>query len=90
MIVDLMRNDLSSVCKPGSVTVDSLFKIKKYSTLTQLESTISGNLRHNVSLYKIFKTMKKPVVAPIPIMCKLIFQNIDIRLAREIRKRKLR
>ena len=60
MIVDLMRNDLSTVCKPGSVTVDSLFKIKKYSTLTQLESTISGNLRHNVSLYKIFKNTMPP------------------------------
>ena len=42
------------------LTVDSLFKIKKYSTLTQLESTISGNLRDNVSLYEIFKNTMPP------------------------------
>ena len=60
MIVDLMRNDLSTVCKPGSVAVDSLFKIKRYSTLTQLESTISGRLRDDVSLYNIFKNTMPP------------------------------
>ena len=60
MIVDLMRNDLSTVCRPGSVTVDSLFKIKRYSTLTQLESTVSGKLRDNISLYNIFKNTMPP------------------------------
>lgn len=44
MIVDLMRNDLSRVCKPGSVTVNKLFDIDSFSTLHHLSSEISGEL----------------------------------------------
>ena len=58
MIVDLMRNDLSRICKVGSVKVDELFDIKSYSTLFQMESTISGILKDNMSfndiIYHIF------------------------------------
>lgn len=44
MIVDLVRNDLSRSCVPGSVQVDEFFGIYTFPQVHQMISTVSGTL----------------------------------------------
>ena len=44
MIVDLVRNDLSRVCRPGSVEVRELLAVQSHPGLVHLVSTIRGRL----------------------------------------------
>ena len=57
MIVDLLRNDLSRVCTPGSVTVPELFTIESYSTVHQMTSLITGQMRPDTGLSAIFAAL---------------------------------
>jgi para-aminobenzoate synthetase/4-amino-4-deoxychorismate lyase len=44
MIVDLLRNDLSRVARPGTVKVPELFAVETYPTILQLTSTVTAEL----------------------------------------------
>lgn len=57
MIVDLLRNDLSRVCTPGSVVVPSLFDTEAHPTLTQMTSTVTGRLRPDAGLSDVFAAL---------------------------------
>jgi anthranilate synthase component 1 len=48
MLIDLARNDLGRVCEFGSVTVDDLMVIERYSHVMHIVSGVSGTLKAGV------------------------------------------
>lgn len=55
MVVDLVRNDLSRVCRKGTVKVDELCGIYSFPQVHQMISTVSGELEDNTSFADIIK-----------------------------------
>jgi anthranilate synthase component 1 len=54
MLVDLGRNDLGVVCKVGSVRVDELMVIERYSHVMHIVSNIVGELRDDKDALDLF------------------------------------
>ena len=50
MLVDLVRNDLGRVCQSGSVTVNELLVLERYSHVTHLVSNVQGELASGKTL----------------------------------------
>lgn len=53
MIVDLIRNDLSRVCQPGSVTVPEQFAVERYPNVWQMTSTVTGRASAEATLSQL-------------------------------------
>ena len=53
MIVDLMRNDLSRVCVPGTVAVDGFLRVETHPHVHQLVSTVTGQLAPGQALPEV-------------------------------------
>jgi anthranilate synthase component 1 len=49
MLIDLERNDLGRVCKPGTVVVDEFMTLESYEHVHHIVSNVSGELRDDVS-----------------------------------------
>jgi anthranilate synthase component I len=55
MLVDLGRNDLSRVCKPGTVRVERFLDVEPYSHVTHLVSQVDGELRDDVGHFDLLR-----------------------------------
>jgi anthranilate synthase component I len=54
MLVDLGRNDLGRVCRPGSVHVPRLMEVERFSHVMHLVSVVTGRLREDVDALDAF------------------------------------
>lgn len=55
MLVDLGRNDLGRVCRPGTVNVDELMVVERYSHVMHIVSNVSGQLQPNRNALDVFR-----------------------------------
>lgn len=56
MIVDLLRNDLGTICQYGSVKVEQLFALHSFDNVHHLVSTVTGTLRDGMSPLRLLET----------------------------------
>ena len=57
MLVDLARNDLGRVCEAGTVRVDDLLTLERYSHVTHLVSNVTGQLRDGCNGWDLIKSL---------------------------------
>jgi para-aminobenzoate synthetase/4-amino-4-deoxychorismate lyase len=57
MIVDLLRNDLGRVARPGSVRWDDVFEAERYETVWQLTTTVSAILETGAGVAEVFRAL---------------------------------
>lgn len=57
MIVDLTRNDVSRIARPGTVRVPELFRVERYPTVLQMTSDVAGELDPSVGLAEVFAAL---------------------------------
>ena len=57
MIVDMERNDLSRICKPGTVKLKKEKTVEEYKDLYHYVSLITGKLNKNIKNIEIIKAM---------------------------------
>ena len=55
MIVDLLRNDLSRVCQPGTIRVPQLCAVETYETVQHLVSEVRGQLQSASTIWDLFR-----------------------------------
>jgi anthranilate synthase component 1 len=55
MLVDLHRNDIGRVCAPGTVEVDELMKVERYSHVMHIVSNVVGKLRADQDQYDVLR-----------------------------------
>ncbi|KAJ0984105.1 hypothetical protein J5N97_002461 [Dioscorea zingiberensis] len=56
MLVDLGRNDVGRVSKPGSVKVEKLMEIERYSHVMHISSTVTGELFDHLTCWDALRT----------------------------------
>ncbi|MBU3622387.1 bifunctional chorismate-binding protein/class IV aminotransferase [Polynucleobacter sp. AP-Latsch-80-C2] len=57
MIVDLLRNDLSRISLPGTVSVPSLFEVARHGDVLQMTSTVQGQIKPETALADVLQAV---------------------------------
>ncbi|HHN46257.1 MAG TPA: aminodeoxychorismate synthase component I [Planctomycetes bacterium] len=57
MIIDLERNDLGRVCRPGSVAVPDIYRLETFPHVHHLVSTVRGELREDAGIGALLKAV---------------------------------
>ncbi|KAH9534294.1 hypothetical protein CY35_18G100200 [Sphagnum magellanicum] len=57
MLVDLARNDVGKVSKAGTVKVDNLMQVERYSHVMHMSSTVTGELLDNLSCWDVLRAV---------------------------------
>ena len=57
MIVDMERNDLSRICKPGTVEIKKEKYVEEYKHLYHYVTSIAGRIKKNISVKEIITSM---------------------------------
>jgi len=57
MLVDLGRNDIGKVCDYGTVYVNKLMEVKKFSHVQHMVTHVIGKLNKNYDMYDAFKAV---------------------------------
>ena len=55
MLVDLARNDLGRVCRPGTVRAENFMSVERYSHVMHIVSTVKGTLRSGMDALDLFR-----------------------------------
>jgi len=55
MLVDLARNDLGRICRPGTVRVSNLMKVEKFSHVMHLVSEVEGKIQPNKDTFDVLE-----------------------------------
>lgn len=82
MLVDLGRNDLGRVCKPGTVEVTQFMQIEKYSHVMHIVSTVVGKLKaKSTAIEALFSVFPAGTLsgAPKPRAMQIIEENEPTR-----------
>ncbi|MBP6997643.1 MAG: anthranilate synthase component I [Phycicoccus sp.] len=56
MLVDLGRNDIGRIARPGTVDVVEFMEIRRYSHVMHIESTVVGQIREGISAYDVLRS----------------------------------
>ena len=57
MIVDLLRNDLSRLALPGTVSVPQLFEVTRYGDVLQMTSTVQAEMKSGIQLHDVLNAV---------------------------------
>ena len=55
MLIDLSRNDIGKVCRPGSVVVSETMAVEKYAHVMHIASNVQGQLQQNLKAMDLLR-----------------------------------
>jgi anthranilate synthase component 1 len=57
MLIDLERNDLGRICRPGTIKVDEMMTLESYAHVHHIVSNVIGTLREDITPGQVIRAM---------------------------------